>query len=722
MLGSVVGGGVGEVKLFFCLFMSSSDSSPDPRAVADLALEELSSGRDGKGPSPPRVSMPDSSRSEGTSGQRLRPHLDALLLVGVLPSLSYNALHSIFRRFGTVLRIRLVYDDDCSSNRCYVIFASGEEAQSAFAAVSSLPVAGPGFKADLLRSSNVAEDVADYVPNIFEEALGGQSPRASEVHLPRWFLAHYRDGRGNFIRAARYLAKEIGTIPDANLKKYGKGVLVMAKDVTQAKMLQHFTCAADSLFETVKPHPTFNYCKGCVYNHDLYEFSEEDILSMCPGSVHKVSKIRGSADMILLTFYGSSLPVHVRVGPLHLRVRQFVDRPLQCFSCFGYGHGSKNCTEAPRCGNCSQLDAHSTAECTADAYCFYCREGHQLRSRQCPRYRLEQDILQLANSQFISIGSARRELLYRQRDGSGAKSYASALGARSSAPPAPVAQSSSSGTSGSSVAVAALGSSNNRFSPLSSAVVEPPLSSVGAPPALPLVPHAVEIRASRSASPTSSKGVRKRDRGSTESVASVHGPPHKVSVAIADPDVTTPQSMEVAMQAPLQRDTPSPDVAPVTPGVARLAQDLDFEAPPRDGASVPCPPPVSGARSDSKKAAESTLNTLSRAKFKPHLKYKVPEPGSSRVPPPSPVGPSRPPVSGVRSNSKKAAESTLNTLSRAKFKPHLKYKVPEPGSSRVPPPSPVGPSRHPSRRHPEFSGRVGTGRSHPGAHPKPGSK
>ncbi|MPC37595.1 hypothetical protein E2C01_031082 [Portunus trituberculatus] len=51
---------------------------------------------------------------------------------------------------------------------------------------------------------------------------------------------------------------------------------------------------------------------------------------------------------------------------------------------------------------------------------------------QCPRYRLEQDILQLANAQFISLGSARRELLYRQKDGTGATSYAS-LATRSSA-------------------------------------------------------------------------------------------------------------------------------------------------------------------------------------------------------------------------------------------------------------------------------------------------
>ncbi|MPC89725.1 hypothetical protein E2C01_084684 [Portunus trituberculatus] len=45
---------------------------------------------------------------------------------------------------------------------------------------------------------------------------------------------------------------------------------------------------------------------------------------------------------------------------------------------------------------------------------------------------MPQNFLQLANSQFISLGSARREFLYRQKDGTSATSYGS-LAARSSA-------------------------------------------------------------------------------------------------------------------------------------------------------------------------------------------------------------------------------------------------------------------------------------------------
>ncbi|MPC61997.1 hypothetical protein E2C01_056076 [Portunus trituberculatus] len=123
---------------------------------------------------------------------------------------------------------------------------------------------------------------------------------------------------------------------------------------------------------------------------------------------------------------------HKKVSGSREVVRRFVSRPLQCFSCYRYGHGKRSCKEASRCGNCSALDSHSEEHCNAAAYCFHCRDTHQARSRQCPRYRLEQDILQLINNQFISLGSARRELLYRQKDGTDATSYAS-LAARSSA-------------------------------------------------------------------------------------------------------------------------------------------------------------------------------------------------------------------------------------------------------------------------------------------------
>ncbi|MPC81470.1 hypothetical protein E2C01_076087 [Portunus trituberculatus] len=252
------------------------------REVADLALETSSSGLSGEEDSPPQVPPTAVSCSGSPTEGCISAAYDFLLMVNVNPSFSYHALNSLLKVYGTVLRIQLVYDKDFPSNRCYVTFLSCDEAHLAVEHVASLPLAGSGFKTELLHSRNISDSDTDYIPNLFDHHSENsvfevrqippprwfvayyRNGRGNFIPPPRWFVAYYRNGRGNFIHASQYLAKEIGTIPEGNLKKYGKGVLVRAKDTMQARMLRHLPCHTDSMFETVKTHPTFNYSKGCV--------------------------------------------------------------------------------------------------------------------------------------------------------------------------------------------------------------------------------------------------------------------------------------------------------------------------------------------------------------------------------------------------------------------------------------------------------------------------
>ncbi|MPC74094.1 hypothetical protein E2C01_068440 [Portunus trituberculatus] len=297
------------------------------------------------------------------------------------------------------------------------------------------------------------------------------------------------------------------------------------------------------MFETVKAHPTFNYSKGFVYSQDLYEFHEEEILDMCPNSVQKVNKIKNSSNMVLLTFFGSILPDRVLIGPINLR----------SFSCYGYGHGKNSCKETSRCVNCSALDSHSEEHCNAAAYCFHCRDDHQVRSR----YRLEQDILQPANS--------RRELLYRQKDGTGATSYSS-LAARSSGESA-----------GQKITVSAIyrsvGASGpvhlaNGFSLLSDDSVESSLRSDKNSTDLTKFTHIVDVHLPP-VSPKPLKGLTKRHRGSAESINLAQPKQSKVSPGIRDRESSRDSS---GMVAPVVSVQPS-----VTPFVSdRASCDEDY--------------------------------------------------------------------------------------------------------------------------------------------------
>ncbi|KAK3887519.1 hypothetical protein Pcinc_008374 [Petrolisthes cinctipes] len=350
-----------------------------PRAVVDQALETSLSGR-GKMQKAANKSRP--SRS-GLVSKNPVNDLNTLMLTNVLASFTYGAIHSIFKCFGVVLRIRITYDSDCRSNRSYITFNTNASAKAAFESKDSLTVGDTHCKVQMIRSINVVDSDNDYCPNIFDDSAE-HVPKERRVPTPFWFVAYYREGRGNIIHASRYLEKEIGLLPMGHIKKYGKGVLIRAKDLTQAMMLLNLPCPSDSMFESIKPHRTFNYSKGRIYNEDLYEFSEEYILAMCPDSVQQVTKMKGSKNMIILTFYGSHIPDRININPTSFEVKPFVERPLQCFCCYEFGHGKRNCNNRSRCGNCSALDSHLTSECRSESYSFYCRDSHPLRSRQSP--------------------------------------------------------------------------------------------------------------------------------------------------------------------------------------------------------------------------------------------------------------------------------------------------------------------------------------------------
>ncbi|MPC60820.1 hypothetical protein E2C01_054878 [Portunus trituberculatus] len=199
---------------------------------------------------------------------------------------------------------------------------------------------------------------------------------------------------------------------------------------------------------------------------------------MCPSSVHKVTKMRNSSNMVFLTFFGSFLTVFISVPSI---------------------------------------------------------------LRQCLRYRLEQDILQFANSQFISLGSARRELLYRQKDGTCATSYAS-LAARSSAEslgPKTSATSHSLVGGGSAIRLA------NRFALLSDDSAESSERCDGNPPALTKVTHVVDVHA-LPVSHKPSKGLTKRHRGSAESIDLAQPKQSKISPGAHDCDSSRDCSAMVA--------------------------------------------------------------------------------------------------------------------------------------------------------------------------------
>ncbi|KAK3893020.1 hypothetical protein Pcinc_003199 [Petrolisthes cinctipes] len=128
-----------------------------PRAVVDQALETSLSGR---GSMQKAANKTGPSRS-GVVSKNPVSDLDTLMLTNVLASLSYGAIHFIFKCLEVVLRIRITYDSDCRSNRCYITFNTNAAAKAAFEAKDSLTVGDTHCKVQMMRSTNVVDSDND---------------------------------------------------------------------------------------------------------------------------------------------------------------------------------------------------------------------------------------------------------------------------------------------------------------------------------------------------------------------------------------------------------------------------------------------------------------------------------------------------------------------------------------------------------------------------------
>ena len=130
---------------------------------------------------------------------------------------TYLALHDLVKPYGDVIRIRLTYDRDSPSNKCYVVFATAAHSRSAVQAVGSFNI--PGLRAETLSSRNVTKSDLDYVPNILEHVAEEAPQEVRQAPTSQWFVPYYRKGRVNSIHATRYLHVEVGHIPRENVKK-----------------------------------------------------------------------------------------------------------------------------------------------------------------------------------------------------------------------------------------------------------------------------------------------------------------------------------------------------------------------------------------------------------------------------------------------------------------------------------------------------------------------
>ena len=381
---------------------ASVDDSPSPgRNDTQGTVDDLSLTRN--------VSTDSSSKTDASGHQGCKTtggsflNLRVLLCAQISTSYDYDMLYEKFKSFGSIQRIKMVFASNRTYYDAYVTFDTNVEASSA---LQFLMEEDPDFgkKQKLISVTNLVDDPFDFVPPLIVPV---EEREERILPLPTWHVASYKEGRENLIRGAEAIQRKVGNIPRGNLKKYGRSLLIKAGNPTQAALLSHYKPSPEGNIKSISPHKSFNTVRGIVYSRDLFDYEDWEILELCPPSVYRVQKLKGDNNAILLTFTSNFIPDMIYIDHSRIKVKKYYRRPTQCFKCYEYGHGHDKCKNYRKCSHCS--GEHEPVEnCANTSHCFLCEGEHSPKSRNCPRYKFEQEVLDVANNQFISIGSAKQ--------------------------------------------------------------------------------------------------------------------------------------------------------------------------------------------------------------------------------------------------------------------------------------------------------------------------
>ena len=97
---------------------------------------------------------------------------------------------------------------------------------------------------------------------------------------------------------------------------------------------------------------------------------------------------------------------------LKIKVKQFIPAPMRCFKCQMFGHGTNSCqSQKDICGKCS--GEHATKDCDVGMTpkCVNCSLAHASNSRDCPKFKLEQEIVAYRAKERVDYFEAKKVVL-----------------------------------------------------------------------------------------------------------------------------------------------------------------------------------------------------------------------------------------------------------------------------------------------------------------------
>ena len=136
---------------------------------------------------------------------------------------------------------------------------------------------------------------------------------------------------------------------------------------------------------------------------------EEIKQELQPQGIIDVKRISIPYSLYVLTIKGQNIPKKINIGYLKKETRPYIPNPQRCFQCQKFGHTKNSCKGKAVCAGCGE-EGHNLDDCQNEPKCANCQGDHVAISRDCPKWKIEKDIVTLKYTEKISFADARKRL------------------------------------------------------------------------------------------------------------------------------------------------------------------------------------------------------------------------------------------------------------------------------------------------------------------------
>ena len=358
----------------------------------------------------------NTNQNRSDQKRKTRPKNKTLLIENMNEFKSYDSIEDIVCKHGKADRIKQLMQES-DKVKCYIIYETYQDALKTIKQEGDIKEE-LGNQISIRMVDEVEQNRAfigkePYIINKQQkerERIKNKRAKLIKETIPKFFWAKFKPNtRKRFFEANKWLYKKIG---HSNWKKHNGGILIEA-EIDQANILKQLKqeIIETSPFAEITPHNKFNTTWGEIFSWELEDHLEQDLLDVCPEEVINVIRPWKDKPLFFLEFNKPDLTYisDIKIENLNIPLKLKKPQPMICKKCLNYGHTEKWCkTSHRRCRNCAKPDhAEDDTECE-ETKCYHCEGNHTAISKNCPKYKEEQTILEKMHLLKIDRREARK--------------------------------------------------------------------------------------------------------------------------------------------------------------------------------------------------------------------------------------------------------------------------------------------------------------------------